>query len=115
MFLFLFTRISPVGICSLIAAKVAGMSDIAQAFEMLGYLMGTAVVGFFVHGVIVIPLIYFVVTRKNPIIYIKNLSDAMVTAYGTDSRLVLIVSLSVYAEIHGTLASVHLHVIEVSA
>jgi len=70
----------------LIAAKVAGMSDIGQAFQMLGYLMGTAITGFFVHGIIVIPLIYFVCTRKNPIIYIKNLSDAMATAYGTDSR-----------------------------
>ncbi|KAL9964480.1 hypothetical protein ACROYT_G028126 [Oculina patagonica] len=77
--------ISPIGICSLIAAKLAGMSDIGQAFEMLGYLIGTAVVGFFVHGVVVIPLVYFVCTRKNPIIYIKNLSDAMATAYGTDS------------------------------
>ncbi|KAJ7328121.1 Excitatory amino acid transporter 2 [Desmophyllum pertusum] len=77
--------ISPIGICSLIAAKVAGMSNIGQAFSMLGYLMGTAMVGFFVHGVIVIPLIYFVCTRKNPIIYIKNLSDALATAYGTDS------------------------------
>ena len=53
---------------------------------MLGYLMGTAIAGFFLHGIIVIPLIYFVFTRKNPIIYIKNLSDAIATAYGTDSR-----------------------------
>lgn len=77
--------ISPIGICSLIAAKLAGMSNIGQAFQMLGYLMGTAIAGFFLHGIIVIPLIYFVFTRKNPIIYIKNLSDAIATAYGTDS------------------------------
>lgn len=84
----MFTRISPIGICSLIAAKLAGMGDIGQAFEMLGYVMGTAVAGLFIHGVIVLPLIYFIFTRKNPIIYIKNLSDAIATAYGTDSRLV---------------------------
>ena len=84
----LFTRISPIGICSLIAAKLAGMGDIGKAFEMLGYVMGTAVAGLFIHGVIVLPLIYFIFTRKNPIIYIKNLSDAIATAYGTDSRLV---------------------------
>ena len=62
------------------------MSNIGQAFQMLAYLMGTAIAGFFLHGIIVIPLIYFVFTRKNPIIYIKNLSDAIATAYGTDSR-----------------------------
>ncbi|XP_078379054.1 excitatory amino acid transporter 1-like [Oculina patagonica] len=77
--------ISPVGICSLIAAKLAGMGHIGQAFEMLGYVMGTAIAGLFIHGVIVLPLVYFVFTRKNPIIYIKNLSDAIFTAYGTDS------------------------------
>ena len=88
IFHLLFTRISPVGICSLIAAKLAGMGHIGQAFEMLGYVMGTAIAGLFIHGVIVLPLVYFVFTRKNPIIYIKNLSDAIATAYGTDSRLV---------------------------
>lgn len=77
--------ISPIGICSLIAAKLAQMSDIGQAFEMLGYVMGTAIAGLFIHGVIVLPLLYFIFTRKNPIIYIKNLSDAIATAYGTDS------------------------------
>lgn len=82
-------RISPVGICSLIAAKLAGMGDIGQAFEMLGYVMATAIAGLFIHGVIVLPLVYFVFTRKNPITYVKNLSDAIATAYGTDSRLVI--------------------------
>ncbi|KAJ7390273.1 Excitatory amino acid transporter 2 [Desmophyllum pertusum] len=76
---------SPIGICSLIAAKLAGMDHIGRAFEMLGYVMGTAITGLFVHGVIVLPLIYFISTRKNPIIFIKNMSDALATAYGTDS------------------------------
>ena len=83
-----FTRLSPVGICSLIAAKLAAMDHIGKAFEMLGYLMGTAIAGLVLHGVIILPLIYFIFTRKNPIIYIKNLSDAIATAYGTDSRCV---------------------------
>lgn len=78
-------RISPIGICSLIAAKLANMDDIGEALKMLGYLMGTAIAGLMTHGLIVLPLLYFIFTRKNPLIYIKNMSDAMVTAYGTDS------------------------------
>lgn len=77
--------ISPIGICSLIAAKLANMDDIGEALKMLGYLMGTAIAGLMTHGLIVLPLVYFIFTRKNPLIYIKNMSDAMVTAYGTDS------------------------------
>ena len=83
-----FTRLSPIGICSLIAAKLAGMDDIGQAFKTLGYLMGTAIAGLLCHGFIILPLVYLIFTRKNPIIYIKNMSDAIFTAYGTDSRLV---------------------------
>lgn len=79
-------RFSPIGICSLIAAKLANMDNIGEALKMLGYLMGTAIAGLMTHGLIVLPLVYFIFTRKNPIIYIKNISDAMVTAYGTDSR-----------------------------
>ena len=84
--MFIFHRLSPIGICSLIAAKLAAMDDIGRAFEMLGYVMGTATAGLFLHGVIILPLVYFIFTRKNPIIYLKNLSDAVATAYGTDSR-----------------------------
>ena len=62
------------------------MDHIGQAFEMLGYVMGTAIAGLFIHGVIVLPLIFFIFTRKNPYAFIKNVSDAIVTAYGTDSR-----------------------------
>lgn len=83
MFLY---RFSPIGICSLIAAKLANMDNIGEALKMLGYLMGTAIAGMMTHGLIVLPLLYFIFTRKNPLIFIKNLSDAMATAYGTDSR-----------------------------
>ena len=83
-----FSRCSPIGICSLIAAKLANMDNIGEALKMLGYLMGTAIAGLLAHGLIVLPLVYFIFTRKNPLIYMKNLSDAVVTAYGTDSRCV---------------------------
>ena len=81
-------RLSPIGICSLIAVMVASMGDIGQAFKMLGYLMVTAIASLLCHGFIILPLVYLIFTRKNPIIYIKNMSDAIFTAYGTDSRLV---------------------------
>ena len=48
--------------------------------------MGTAIAGLLIHGIIVLPLTYFVVTRKNPLTFIKGVRDALVTAYGTDSR-----------------------------
>lgn len=77
--------LSPIGICSLIAAKLAGMGDIGESFKLLGYLMGTAITGLLCHGLIILPLVYLIFTRKNPIVYVKNMSDAIFTAYGTDS------------------------------
>ena len=62
------------------------MEDVAVILAMLGKFIGTVVSGLIIHTLIVQPLIYFIVLRKNPYKFVLGMRDAMVTAFGVDSR-----------------------------
>lgn len=79
-------RYSPIGICSLIAGKVASMESISDVLTKLGLYMATVISGLLIHAVIVLPLVYFIITRKNPFKFILGLRAALLTAFGTSSR-----------------------------
>lgn len=76
---------SPIGICSLIAGKVASMENIGDVLTKLGLYMATVISGLLIHAFIVLPLIYFVITRKNPFKFMLGLRAALLTAFGTSS------------------------------
>lgn len=76
---------SPIGICSLIAQKVASMSDVAMLLALLGKFIATVLTGLVIHGLVTQPLIYFALTRKNPYKFIFGIRDAIFTAFGTSS------------------------------
>ena len=86
--LFFFFRIAPIGVCSLAAARVAGMDDILKTMGKLGLYIVTVLCGLFVHALIVLPVVFFVFTRKNPYTFMKGVSDALMTAFGIASRFV---------------------------
>lgn len=62
------------------------MEDPEKMFAQLGYYMATVLAGLAVHGFIVLPLIYFIATRKNPFSFMYNMLKALLTAWGTASR-----------------------------
>jgi solute carrier family 1 (high affinity glutamate transporter) protein 2 len=83
--LFLF-RYSPFGIMCLIAGKILEIDDIGKTAQQLGMYLITVLVGLFIHGAGTLPLIYFAVTRKNPLTFFRGMMQAWVTALGTSSR-----------------------------
>lgn len=76
---------APIGILFLIAGKIVEMDDITEMGGQLGMYTITVIIGLMIHGMIVLPTLYFVITRKNPFVFIAGLLQALITALGTSS------------------------------
>lgn len=79
-------RYFPFGIVFLVAGKILDMHDPAHLGEKLGMYFITVLAGLFVHGLILLPLFFFLITRHNPFTYIRGLLQALVIALATSSR-----------------------------
>ena len=77
--------LAPVGVCFLVAGQITEMNDIGETFGRLGYYFGTVLLGLFIHGLIVLPLIYMLITRTLPFRFMGNMMNAYTTAFGTGS------------------------------
>ncbi|XP_006000664.1 solute carrier family 1 member 3a isoform X2 [Latimeria chalumnae] len=76
---------APLGILFLIAGKIVEMEDMGVVGGQLGMYTITVMIGLLIHAIFVLPLLYFLVTRKNPWMFIGGLLQALVTALGTSS------------------------------
>ncbi|XP_077475068.1 solute carrier family 1 member 9 [Stigmatopora argus] len=76
---------SPVGIASLIAGKIAAIGDLEAMARQLGMYMVTVVVGLLIHGGLILPAIFFGITRKSPFTFYSGIFQAWITALGTAS------------------------------
>jgi len=73
----------------LVASKMLEMDSWEEMAGQLGKYFMTVMVGLFIHGFIVLQLIYFIVTRKLPFRFVANLSEALTTAFATSSRFII--------------------------
>uniref|UniRef100_A0A8C7I1R9 Amino acid transporter n=1 Tax=Oncorhynchus kisutch TaxID=8019 RepID=A0A8C7I1R9_ONCKI len=75
----------PFGIIFLVAGKILDMQDPSNLGKKLGWYTITVLAGLFVHGLILLPFFYLVLTQKNPFTYIRGLLQALVIALATSS------------------------------
>ncbi|XP_078511253.1 excitatory amino acid transporter 2-like [Lissotriton helveticus] len=76
---------SPLGIACLICGKIAAIKDLEVVARQLGMYMVTVIVGLVIHGGMVLPLIFFSITKKNPYTFYGGIFQAWITALGTAS------------------------------
>lgn len=70
----------------LISGKILEMDDLLVMGGQLGMYTITVIIGLLIHALVVLPLLFFIVTRRNPWPFIGGLLQALVTALGTSSR-----------------------------
>ncbi|XP_071799346.1 uncharacterized protein [Asterias amurensis] len=76
---------APVGILFLIVGSMAQVEDWVTTLAQLGMYMVTVIAGLAIHGLLILPGLYVIFTRKNPFKYLVGCSYALVTALGTSS------------------------------
>jgi Na+/H+-dicarboxylate symporter len=79
---------APIGVFALIASKLgaAGGGDLFMLeLAKVGKYAVTVISALLIHGLIVLPTILYVITRRNPVVYFKNVTEALTTAFSTAS------------------------------
>lgn len=77
--------LSPVGVLFLVTGKIVEMEDLTVVAGQLGLYTATVLLGLFIHGLISLPLIYFIIVRKQPFSFVYQMLQAITTAFGTSS------------------------------
>ncbi|XP_068597809.1 neutral amino acid transporter A [Brachionichthys hirsutus] len=75
----------PFGIVFLVGSKIVEMEDVVLLVTSLGKYIFASILGHIIHGGIVLPLIYFGCTRKNPFTFLSGLITPFTTAFATCS------------------------------
>ncbi|MCA9264800.1 MAG: dicarboxylate/amino acid:cation symporter, partial [Planctomycetales bacterium] len=76
--------LAPLGVFALMAASVAKIGMGALVGPLSKY-VATVLTGLGIHGFVVLPLVLYLFTRRNPYRYLHQMRAALMTALGTDS------------------------------
>lgn len=76
---------TPVGVASLIAKTIASTSNLDETFQKLGKYFLTIACGLIVWGFVLIPIVFLVVRRQNPIRFLGSIAPSMMIVFATGS------------------------------
>lgn len=77
---------APLGVFGINARIVATFGF--EAFRSLGFYFGVVLIGLVIHGLVTLPLLVYLITRKNPFRHYAGMPSALVTAFSTCSTIV---------------------------
>jgi len=87
-FVLLLMRLAPVGVFCLIASRFGeefSKGQLGETLQQTGWYMLCVLLGLGFHAFVTLPLIYWSVTRKNPYQFMRQMSQALLTAFSTAS------------------------------
>uniref|UniRef100_A0A8R1I2J8 Amino acid transporter n=1 Tax=Caenorhabditis japonica TaxID=281687 RepID=A0A8R1I2J8_CAEJA len=76
---------APLGITCLICGNLLELDDLSDIATVLALYVFTVCAGLVLHTIITVPLMYFFITRENPLPIFRGMIQAVVTAFGTAS------------------------------
>ncbi|KAI4497483.1 hypothetical protein M0802_007494 [Mischocyttarus mexicanus] len=76
---------APIGAFFLISGRILEMKDLSLIFKQLGAYILTVFIGLILQGLLILPTLYYLITRKSPYKIIMKLGPAFATAFGTSS------------------------------
>jgi solute carrier family 1 (neuronal/epithelial high affinity glutamate transporter), member 1 len=77
--------VSPLGIGSLVCGTILEMDDPWELFKSISFYIITLLTGLLFHGFIVLPLIFYLITKRNVFSYTYNMLEALIMAFATAS------------------------------
>ncbi len=87
-FIMLLMRVAPIGIFCLVAGRFGEAQmkgEFVSELQKVGGYFITVVGGLGIHALITLPLIYWLLTRRNPFVFIRHMLQAILTAFSTAS------------------------------
>lgn len=87
-FVQLVVLLAPFGVFGLVGSKIGAeviKGNLGEEITRLGLYMMTVILGLGLHGFVVLPLILFLVTHRNPLTFLRHGSEALLTAFSTAS------------------------------
>jgi len=78
-------HLAPVGVAFLIAGEILHMKSVLAELTKLAWYLFTVTLGISVHGFIILPIVYGLITRSLPFRFIGKMGPALATAFGTAS------------------------------
>ncbi|XP_067667908.1 excitatory amino acid transporter-like [Haliotis asinina] len=76
---------NPIGILFIIMNKILEVRDLETAAQQLAMYMVTGLIGLAIHALVVLPAIYFILTKQNPFRVSLSLIESLLTGLGTSS------------------------------
>ena len=87
-FVLLLMKVAPIGIFCLVASRFGEAQykgEFLQELGRIGWYFATVLAGLGIHALVTLPLIYWLVRRQNPYVFMYQMSQALLTAFSTAS------------------------------